>query len=202
MVRFLKKEEYGLTRPLNELCFPDPEFSRMYYDEGLVDKSRIVVKEADGRIVAEAHAAMRLLWYRALETPGQRTDQKAEAWGKRTAAGASERAGGSPLAAQENGLYAVEAPYIFCVATHPEYRHRGYMDEVLGLLLEAFQKEGIPFAFLVPVDTKIYRHLGFVHDWTFGAGEADLLYADDGLSTCSARLLCAEAFAPPVKITE
>ncbi|MDO4265467.1 MAG: GNAT family N-acetyltransferase [Eubacteriales bacterium] len=167
MIRFLKEDEYGRTRALNDLCFPDEEFSAAYYDDGIVKKSRIAVKEIGGEIVSEAHAAPRKLWYRDPD--------------------------GRP--------YSVEVPYIFCVATHPAYRHRGYMDEVLKLMLDVLREDGAPFAFLVPVDPAIYRHLGFVHDWTFGGEEAELLYADDGLTECSAKLLCAAEFRKPERIT-
>lgn len=98
--------------------------------------------------------------------------------------------------------YAEEIEYILCVATDPVHRHRGYMDEVLEFALETMRKEGRPWTFLLPVNKEIYRHLGFVHDWTFHPDEADLLYADEGLTECSAKLLCAERFIKPERITE
>ena len=168
MIRFLRQEEYDRTRPLNELCFPDEEFSAEYYDGGVINRSRIAVKEIGAEIVSEAHVAPRTLWY--------------------------HRADGTQ--------YTVNVPYIFCVATHPEYRHRGYMDEVLSLVLDTLREEGCPFAFLVPVDQRIYRHLGFVYDWSFRPEEADILYADDGLTQCSAKLLCADTFCRPERITD
>lgn len=167
MTRFLREEEYGRTRALNDLCFPDEEFSAEYYGGGEVKKSRIVVKEIEGEIVSEAHAALRKIWYRH----------------------------------PDGTAYCEEIPYIFCVATHPEHRHRGYMDEVLGLMLERFREEGVPWTFLLPVNKAIYRHLGFVHDWVFRMEEADILYADDGLTECSAKLLCTPEFRKPEQIT-
>lgn len=167
MARFLKKEEYGLTRALNDLCFPDEAFSREYYEEGGILENRVVVKEMDGKVVAEAHLAPRKAWYR--NTDGTE--------------------------------YAVDVDYILCVATAPAYRHRGYMDEVLELAISEMKKKGKPWTFLMPVDMAIYRHLGFTHDWTSNSDEAELLYADDGLSVCSARLLCAERFEVPERIS-
>ena len=55
--------------------------------------------------------------------------------------------------------------YIAGVCTEPSYRHRGLMDEVMGLILERLRREGENWCFLLPVDLGIYRHLGFVHDF-------------------------------------
>ena len=91
--------------------------------------------------------------------------------------------------------------YIMGVCTHPSYRHRGLMDEVLKLVLRELRAEGEDWSFLMPVDKAIYRHLGFVHDFDIGTEkELELLYADDGLSSCSACLLCGEHFQKPEKI--
>ena len=167
MARFLKKEEYGVTRALNDLCFPDEAFSKEYYEDGGILENRVVVKEEDGKVVAQAHLAPRKAWYR-------------DAGGK---------------------AYAVDVDYILCVATDPAYRHRGYMDEVMACALAKLQEEGKPWAFLIAVDKAIYRHLGFTYDWAFNLDEAELLYADDGLTECSAKLLCAEHFEKPERIT-
>ena len=168
MARFLKQEEYGKTRALNELCFPGEEFAREYYDEGGILENRVIVKELDGKVVAQAHLAPRKAWYR--------------------------RPDGTP--------YFQQVDYILCVATDPAYRHRGFMDEVMELAIRKLQEEGQPWTFLIAVNKEIYRHLGFVYDWTFNPEEEDLLYADEGLTECSARLLCAEQFVKPERITE
>ena len=91
--------------------------------------------------------------------------------------------------------------YIMGVCTHPDYRHRGLMDEVLSLVLEQFSREGEEYCFLMPVDPEIYRHLGFIHDFHVRTKEElDLLYADDGLSLCSAREFREGAFREPMHI--
>lgn len=95
------------------------------------------------------------------------------------------------------GTHAEDVDYILYVATAPAYRRRGYMDELLAFACETMQKEGKPWTFLVAVDKEIYRHFGFVHDWRFHPEEAELLYADEGLTECSAKLLCAENFKVP-----
>lgn len=93
-----------------------------------------------------------------------------------------------------------DAPYILGVCTAPAHRHRGYMDELLQLICETLRVEGAPWTFLIAVDQAIYRHLGFVYDWAFSEEEAALLEADEGLTECSAKLLCAECFEKPEKI--
>ncbi len=81
-------------------------------------------------------------------------------------------------------------PYIMAVVTTKSYRHKGCMDKVLNLIIERLMSEGYPWCFLVPVNTAIYRHLGFVTDWKISLEELKSIYSDDeGLETASARLL-------------
>ena len=94
----------------------------------------------------------------------------------------------------------VPASYLLCVATDPDFRHRGYMDRIFDMILPVLEREGDAYVFLCPVDTAIYRHLGFTHDWIFDPVYADLLLADDGLTVCSTRLLNAHSFTPPAQL--
>lgn len=99
----------------------------------------------------------------------------------------------------EEGGY-TDAYYILYVATLPEERHKGFMDEVMNFSFTRMREEKRELAFLVPADERIYRHLGFEHDWKFNEPERELLYADDGLYFCSAKLICAKSFKKPIKI--
>ena len=90
--------------------------------------------------------------------------------------------------------------YIMGVCTHPDMRHRGLMDQVMGLVLRTLRDEGEPWCFLIPVDRDIYRHLGFVHDMKLeDGGSLEALDADDGLDTLSICFLCQseEEFRAP-----
>lgn len=88
--------------------------------------------------------------------------------------------------------------YIAGVCTEPSYRHRGLMDEVMGLILERLRREGENWCFLLPVDLGIYRHLGFVHDFELRDEDSlELLYADEGLYVCSACELSSGSFRAP-----
>ena len=81
--------------------------------------------------------------------------------------------------------------YIMGVCTHPDMRHRGLMDQVMGLVLRTLRDEGEPWCFLIPVDRDIYRHLGFVHDMKLEDERSlEALDADDGLDTLSICFLC------------
>lgn len=91
--------------------------------------------------------------------------------------------------------------YICYVATLPELRKRGYMTKLLSFVLDVLKREGEALTFLAPVDKKLYRHLGFVYDWTFRPEEAELLYAEDGLRECSACLLNTPSFVIPQEIS-
>lgn len=87
----------------------------------------------------------------------------------------------------------MDIPYIMAVATTRSYRHKGCMDRVLKLIIEKLKSEGYPWCFLVPVDTAIYRHLGFTTDWNINMEELKSIYSDDeGLETASGKLLNAD----------
>ena len=87
-----------------------------------------------------------------------------------------------------------KVPYIMGVCTAEDSRHRGYMDQNLRLIIDRLKKEGYPWCFLLPVDTAIYRHLGFNVDWTLTDEELIYIYADgDGLYTASAKTLNADS---------
>lgn len=87
----------------------------------------------------------------------------------------------------------LDIPYIMAVVTTKTYRHRGCMDSVLKLIIDRLMQDGYPWCFLVPVDTAIYRHLGFTADWKISLEELKSIYSDDeGLETASAKLLNGE----------
>lgn len=90
-----------------------------------------------------------------------------------------------------------DVSYILCVATRPDYRRRGLMDSLMNTVCNRLLQKKEPWCFLVPVDTEVYRHLGFTHDWYFNKGEEQLLDADEGLLLCSAKLLSAPVFHAP-----
>lgn len=98
------------------------------------------------------------------------------------------------------GAEQVKVGYIMDVATKKDFRHRGMMDELMAAVEERLKAEGDPWCFLVPVDKEIYRHLGYVHDWSFNKGEGDLLDADEGLKDCSAKLLSEGEFIKPDRL--
>lgn len=87
--------------------------------------------------------------------------------------------------------------YILCVGTDPGFRHKGYMDKLMKWTEDRLIEEGLTWTFLVAVDKNIYRHLGYVYDWRFNENERDLLFADEGLTDCSAKLLCGKTFTVP-----
>lgn len=86
----------------------------------------------------------------------------------------------------------IPVPYIMGVCTLPEFRHRGFMDRLMSLVMDRLRLEGYSWCFLIAVDRNIYRHLGFVYDRKLSRRECELLYADDGLDIASARLLQPE----------
>ena len=173
-VRFLQKEEYIKTRPLAELTFGNEDgFLDDYYaDGGLISHGRIAVFESDaddGEDKDDASGSKRILSMVHIV----------------------------PMMMTSADGVTVPASYLLCVATDKEYRHHGYMDAIFHMILPILKEEGDAYAFLCPVDTAIYRHLGFTLDWVFNPVYTDLLLADDGLTVCSACLLCAKAFAEP-----
>lgn len=92
--------------------------------------------------------------------------------------------------------------YIMCVATKTELRGKGYMKTVLKYVMDYLQALGDTWCFLVPVDKKIYKSLGFIHEWNPNKNELNMLYADEGLFTACAALLNADSFEPPKRITK
>lgn len=51
--------------------------------------------------------------------------------------------------------------YIVGVATHPGYRHRGFMARLLTKALRDMYADGEPFTYLMPADPAIYTPFGF-----------------------------------------
>jgi Predicted acetyltransferase involved in intracellular survival and related acetyltransferases len=58
--------------------------------------------------------------------------------------------------------YEVKTDYIVAVATHEDYRHRGYMRMLMEKALKDMFSEGMPFTFLMPVRESIYAPFDFV----------------------------------------
>ncbi len=175
-VRFLEKSEFLRTVPLFEQCFgKDPEFEAEYYGDDAVTGTVF-----RGRI-AVLEKDGRICSMVHLKPVTAHYDAAAD--GK--------------LADST-----VPAAYLMCIATAPDCRHRGYMDRVMDLAEETLRAEGAPWCFLVAVDKAIYRHRGYVYDWPFRDEERELLAAEDDLTDCSAKLLCAESFRAPRELTE
>lgn len=57
---------------------------------------------------------------------------------------------------------AVKVPYIVAVATRPDCRRQGKMQQVMKYALQDLQKSHCPFTFLLPADPAYYRGQGFV----------------------------------------
>lgn len=104
-----------------------------------------------------------------------------------------------------------DVSYIMCVGTRADMRHRGLMDQLMEAVTSRLRAEGERWTFLVPVDPAIYRHLDFVQDWKFDPADADLLYADEELELCCAKLLRADngaadcrpgSFEAPVRLLD
>ena len=58
--------------------------------------------------------------------------------------------------------YEVKSNYIVAVATHADYRHRGYMRLLLEKALRDMAAQGMPFTFLMPASEGIYAPYDFV----------------------------------------
>lgn len=67
----------------------------------------------------------------------------------------------NPYTLRVNGA-AVKVPYIVAVATRPDCRRQGKMQQVMKHALQDLQKSHCPFAFLLPADPAYYRGQGFV----------------------------------------
>ena len=59
----------------------------------------------------------------------------------------------------------ITIPYIVAVATRKELRHRGLMRSLLDMIFRDLEAEGVPFAFLMPIDEAIYKPFGFERTW-------------------------------------
>ncbi len=55
----------------------------------------------------------------------------------------------------------IKTYYIVAVATTKAMRHRGKMSKVFDKAFEIMKEQHIPFAFLLPIDEKIYSWMGF-----------------------------------------
>lgn len=53
--------------------------------------------------------------------------------------------------------------YIVGVATHPNYRHRGFMADLLTRALQDMYEDKEPFTYLMPADPAIYAPFGFCY---------------------------------------
>ena len=171
MIRFLEKEEYFLTIPLFEACFgSDPGFMRDYYGDEAHPGDVF-----NGRIaVKEEDGRIVSMVHLKPVTAVYRKDA--------------------------GGELKLPVTYIMGVSTLPDLRHRGYMDEVMGFVMDALQSEGAGWCFLIAVNKDIYRHLGFVYDWKLSDRELELLYADDGLEDATACVLCDMEMKVPDEI--
>jgi predicted acetyltransferase len=80
----------------------------------------------------------------------------------------------------------ITVPYIVAVATRKEFRHRGLMRSLLDMIFGDLEAEGVPFAFLMPVNEAIYKPFGFERTWSWqweedvlcGKTEGDRNYAE------------------------
>lgn len=180
---FLNKNEYGSTRKLFTECFgDDEEFMGEFYgvsDEagrcsGKVDDAVIaVIKDGDMPVAMVQYILVKAV-SKDTKRPGKAIDLSAR----------KEMPDDSDISGDERKI-----PYIMGVCTLPEYRHRGLMDKLMNAVIDRIEQEGYPWCFLIAVDRKIYRHLGFAYDWKLSEREQELLYADDGLDIASAKLL-------------
>ncbi len=152
-----------------------------------VNGNRIAVLENDaGEILSMVHIRPMKAVYRLAPDSPEATSLEKES-------PESENPGSGMPAAEET----ISVRYLMAVATKKACRHRGYMDRVMGLVLETLTAEGDPWCFLIAVDKDIYRHLGFVIDWRVSPAEQEMLYADENLTEASGKLLCADKMRIP-----
>ena len=171
MIRFLSDTEYRDTIPLLTACFgEDPEFLRDYYGDASVPGDVQHCRIAVKEVGGKIVSMVHLKPVTAVYDH-----------------------------APEN-TRTLPVTYLMCVATDPAYRHRGYMDEVMHFVTDTLMSEGALWCFLIAVDRQIYRHLHFIHDWDLTPEALELLYADDGLTKASARLLNASHMEFPDRI--
>lgn len=72
----------------------------------------------------------------------------------------------NPYPVEWNGKI-VMIPYIAAVATQKDMRRRGLMRQIFELIFDDLKKQGVPFAFLMPVDENIYLPFGFKRGWNW-----------------------------------
>lgn len=225
---FLRKNEYASTKGLITRIFgQDDEFMAELYGDvdeegcstGLINDGLIAaIHDEDGNPCAMVMVVYRRAVPTAMDDAGRKTDQVIKHTDTHSAAAQvsqgmsdsddSKLCNGRPSdgkacdseAADSGFTGGYKVPYIMGVCTLEQYRHQGFMDALMKLVIERLKSDGYPWCFLVAVDTAIYRHLGFTHDWKLTDEERDLLYADDGLDTASGRLLNADSIEP-VRIT-
>ena len=217
--RFLARNEYPRIRDIFIEAFgDDEEFNELFFGKtnadgsytGLINRDEIVAIEVDGRMVASAqYMIVRAVpkdicagdtnvsdGVDTLSCRSLKDDNKAEHQAQ-TNSGAENASDASDCLVKDSNSRSYPVPYILGVCTTPAYRHRGYMDTMLTAIIERLKKEGYPWCFLAPVDTAIYRHLGFDTDWGLTLREQKLLYTDDdGIEIASAKLLNADHIEP------
>ena len=163
-VRFLNKNEYALTYDIFLEAFDDgdKEFLDLFY--GKLNEDGSCTGVINNNIIAAVFDGEKLV--------------------------ASAQCMAVKVMTRGDSPRYMEIPYIMAVVTTKTYRHRGCMDRMLKLIIDRLKEDNYPWCFLVPVDTAIYRHLGFTFDWKISLEELKSIYSDDeGLETASARLL-------------
>ena len=180
----LPKNQNPHTKALYEEVFPEDKgaFSDYYYQEvapestiyaALLTDEELVsecVAEGDSEDHASGKAALPAQDKTALCKEGCVPDGCA----------LEERAsGGIPLEKRICGMIhlnpytlnwngeRIRIPYIVAVATKERLRHRGIMRHLLEMIFRDLDRQGVPFAFLMPVSEAIYRPFGFVRTWSW-----------------------------------
>ena len=180
---FLNKNEYCSTRSLFTECFgDDEEFMGEFY--GVCDEAGRCTGKVDDAVIAvikDGDMPVAMVQYILVKAVSKDEERQSKAVDLSTRKG-------KPDATDIYGE-ASNIPYIMGVCTLPEYRHRGLMDKLMKAVIDRLEQERYPWCFLIAVDRNIYRHLGFIVDWKLSNREQELLYADDGLDTASAKLL-------------
>ena len=180
---FLNKNEYGSTRRLFTECFgDDEEFMGEFY--GICDEAGRCSGKVDDAVIAvvkDGDMPVAMVQYILVKAVSKDTERQGKAV---DLSSRKEMPDASDISEDERKI-----PYIMGVCTLPDYRHRGLMDKLMNAVTDRIEQEGYPWCFLIAVDRNIYRHLGFAYDWKLSEREQELLYADEGLDTASAKLL-------------
>lgn len=89
----------------------------------------------------------------------------------------------------------MDTRYLVAVATKPEYRHQGRMAHLLKDGLRQFARAGMPFAWLMPADPKIYEPFDFRYIYEKQEG---ILREEEGSEAISIRVcpLAEEDYEP------